>query len=62
VEKDAPTDLVSAVPVYAVATGKPRLLGTVLVDEPNTPFRFTVPPDTRKIVLDPFQTMLTATR
>jgi hypothetical protein len=62
VEKDAPTDLVSAVPVYAVATGKPRLLGTVLVDEPNTPFRFAVPPDTRKIVLDPFQTMLTATR
>lgn len=62
VEKDAPADLVSAVPVYAVATGKPRLLGTVMVDEANTPFRFTVPSDTRKITLDPLQTMLTATK
>jgi hypothetical protein len=62
VERDAPTGLVSAVPVYAVGTAKPRLLGTVLVDEPNTPFRFIVPSDTRKIALDPFQTMLTATK
>lgn len=59
-QKDAPQDLVSAVPVYAVTAGKPLLLGTVLADGPETPFHFAVPVGTRKIVLDAYQTMLTS--
>jgi len=59
-QKDAPQDLVSAVPVYAVTEGKPLLLGTVLADGPETSFHFPVPAGTRKIVLDAYQTMLTS--
>jgi hypothetical protein len=29
------------------------------VDEANTPFRFPAPADIKKIVLDPYQTLLT---
>jgi aminopeptidase N len=59
-QKDAPHDLVSAVPVFAVTEGKPLLLGTVLADGPETPFRFAVPAGTKKVVLDAYQTMLTS--
>lgn len=59
-QKDAPQDLVSAVPIYAVTEGKPLLLGTVLADGPETPFHFAAPPATKKIVLDAYQTMLTS--
>jgi hypothetical protein len=59
-QKDAPQDLVSAVPVYAVTSGKPVLLGTVLADGPETPFHFPVPTGTRKIVLDAYQTLLSS--
>ncbi len=59
-QKDAPQDLVSAVPVYAVTEGKPLLLGTVLADGPETAFHFLVPAGPRKIVLDAYQTMLTS--
>lgn len=61
-QKDAPQDLVSAVPVYAVTAGKPLLLGTVLADGPETPFRFAVPAGTRKVVLDAYQNLLTSPR
>jgi hypothetical protein len=60
VQKQAPQDLVSAVPVFAMSEGKPVLLGTVMADGPETAFRFAVPPGTRKIVLDAYQTMLTS--
>jgi hypothetical protein len=59
-QKDAPQDLVSAVPVYAVTAGKPLLLGTVLADGPETPFHFPVPAGTKKIVLDAYQTLLSS--
>jgi hypothetical protein len=59
-QKDAPQDLVSAVPVFAVTEGKPLLLGTVLADGPETPFHFAVPAGTKKVVLDAYQTMLTS--
>jgi hypothetical protein len=61
VQKDAPDDLVTAVPVYAATAGNALVfLGEVLADGPDTPFRMTVPGDAHKIVLDPKQTILTA--
>jgi hypothetical protein len=61
VQKDAPDDLVTAVPVYA-ATGSSALvfLGQVLADGAETNFRLSGPSDVHKIVLDPKQTVLTA--
>ena len=59
-QKEAPHELVTAVPVYAVSAGKKMtLLGRVLVDGPETPFHLTAPPGAKKIVLDPNQTLLT---
>ncbi len=61
VQKDAPDDLVTAVPLYATtASAALVFLGQVLADGPETPFRLTAPSDVRKIVLDPQQTILTA--
>jgi aminopeptidase N len=60
VQEDAPKDLVSAIPVYAMTVDKPVWLGMVMADGPETRFHFSVPRDTRKIVLDPYETMLTA--
>jgi hypothetical protein len=60
-QKDAPHDLVTSVPVYAVTAGKqPVLLGRVFADTEETSFRLTAPAGTRKIVLDPFETVLTS--
>ena len=59
-QTEAPSDLVTPVPVYAATDRGNRFLGTVLADGPQTPFRFTVPADTRRIVLDPHQTLLTS--
>jgi hypothetical protein len=60
-QKDAPQDLVTSVPVYAVIQGKqPELLGRVFADGDESSFRLSAPAGTRKIVLDPNQTILTA--
>jgi len=60
-QKQAPEDLVTAVPVYAIAAGKQYvLLGRVFADGEETPFRLSAPAGTRKIVLDPFETVLSA--
>jgi hypothetical protein len=58
-QKDAPKELVTAVPVYAVLAGKNVLLGQVFADGPETSFRLPAPAGTRKVVLDPYQTILT---
>lgn len=61
VQKDAPDDLVTAVPVYATAAGNTLVfLGEVLADGAETAFRLTAPTEVRKIVLDPKQTILSA--
>ncbi|MBZ5665942.1 MAG: hypothetical protein LAO30_15175 [Acidobacteriia bacterium] len=61
VQKNAPEDLVTAVPVYATTVGNALvLLGEVLADGPETAFRLTAPSGARKIVLDPKQTILSA--
>jgi hypothetical protein len=60
VQKDAPDDLVTAIPVYGVTAGNSTVfLGEVLADGTETSFRLNAPAGTRKIVLDPRQTVLT---
>lgn len=62
-QKDAPADLVTSIPVYAAGTGKTLvLLGRVFADGPETPFRLKAPAGTRKIVLDPYETVLSRRR
>ena len=60
-QKDAPQDLVTSVPVYAVGAGKqPVLLGRVFADGEESSFRLTAPAGAHKIVLDPNDTILTS--
>ena len=61
-QNEAPKDLVTPVPVYAVLSGKMMLLGRVFADGPDTSFHLSAPAGTRKIVLDPYQTLLTRPR
>jgi len=59
-QKDAPSDLITSVPVYAVTSGKQMvLLGRVFADGAESAFRFSAPAGTHKIVLDPYNTVLT---
>jgi hypothetical protein len=59
VQKDAPDDLVTAVPVYATTAANTQVfLGEVLADGAETAFHLRAPSDARKIVLDPKQTIL----
>lgn len=62
-QKEAPQDLVTSIPVYAVAAGKQFVfLGRVFADGDETSFRLSAPAGTRKIVLDPFETVLSAVK
>jgi hypothetical protein len=61
-QKSAPDDLVTSVPVYAVGAGKNVFLGRVFADGPQTQFHFPAPAGTHKVVLDPNQTVLTQPR
>jgi hypothetical protein len=63
VQKDAPDDLVTPVPIYAAVPGKsPALLGRVFADGPETSFHLTAPAGTTKLLLDPNQTLLSRNR
>jgi len=60
-QKEAPQDLVTSVPVYAVLAGKqPVLLGRVFADGEESSFHLAAPAGTHKIVLDPNDTILTS--
>ena len=60
-QKDAPDTLVTSVPIYAAVSGKvPVLLGRVFADGPETPFHLSAPAGTRKLLLDPNETVLTS--
>ena len=62
-QKDAPQDLVTSVPVYGVLLGKqPVLLGRVFADGEETSFHLSAPAGTRKILLDPNETILAASK
>ena len=62
VQKDAPDDLVTPVPLYVSVAGKMVLLGRVFADGPETAFRLTASLGARKVVLDPEQTLLSRPR
>jgi aminopeptidase N len=61
-QKAAPKDLVSSVPVYAAIGGRMLLLGRVFADGSETLFHLTGPLGTRRVVLDPHQTLLARER
>jgi hypothetical protein len=61
-QKDAPENLVTSVPLYASVGGKMILLGRVFADGPETPFHLLASPGARKVVLDPEQTLLARPR
>ena len=61
-QKDAPDNLVTSVPLYISVGGKMLLLGRVFADGAETPFHLTAPSGARKVVLDPDQTLLTRPR
>jgi hypothetical protein len=58
-QKEAPDNMITLVPIYAVIVGRNKLIGQVFVDEEETSFRLTAPAGTRKVVLDPNHTLLT---
>lgn len=60
-QKEAPPDLVTSVPLYAVESGKTLVrLGRVFADGQESTFRISAPAGTHKIQLDPQQTILTS--
>jgi aminopeptidase N len=58
-QKEAPDDLVTSVPVYAGVGKKLVLLGRVFADGAETSFRLNAPADAKSVVLDPYGTVLT---
>lgn len=58
-QKDAPDTLITSVPLYAATPRGNVLAGRVFADGPETEFRLTVPAGSRKLLVDPFQTVLT---
>ena len=59
VQREAPDDLIVPVPLYAEGMGKaPVFLGRVFADGSETSFRLRVPPGTRRLLLDPGETLL----
>lgn len=57
-QKAAPKDLVTPVPIYASLAGHNVFLGRVFAEGPDTAFRLTAPAGARRAVLDPGQTLL----
>jgi len=58
VQKSAPKELVTFVPLYVVKNGKPTLVGRVFAEGPETPFRINIPLGARKVVMDAEGTIL----
>lgn len=61
-QKDAPNDLVTPVPLYAARGGRMVFLRRVFADGPQTVFHISAPQGTRSIVIDPNQTLLARSR
>jgi hypothetical protein len=59
-QNSAPPDLVTSVPVYGVAGDRKVYLGRVFAEGDETRFNLPVPTDVKQLVLDPYQTVLTA--
>jgi Peptidase family M1 domain len=61
-QQEAPKDLVTPVPLYSSRAGKLVFLGRVFADGPETTFHVIAPAGTRKILVDPNQTLLARPR
>ena len=61
-QKNAEDTLITSVPIYAVVGGKNILVGRVFADGLETQFHLTAPEGTRKVLLDPYQTVLSRAR
>jgi hypothetical protein len=61
-QEHAPEDLVTAIPLFASVAGKNIFLGHVFAEGREVPFRISAPAGTRKILLDPEQTLLSRPR
>ena len=60
-QKASSENLVTSVPIYASTPGKaPVLLGRVFADGPETTFHLPAPAGTHKLLLDPYETILTS--
>lgn len=60
-QKQAEENLVTVVPIYAAISGKaPLLISLVFADGPESSFHLSAPAGTRKLLLDPYETILTA--
>ncbi len=59
-QNSAPPDLVTSVPVYGVAGDRKIYLGRVFAEGDETRFSLPVPADVKQVLLDPYQTVLTA--
>ena len=58
-QKNAPNDLVTSVPLFAQLAGNRRVLvARVFADGPDATFRISVPAGTRKLLLDPDYSVL----
>lgn len=60
-QKDAPEQLVTAVPIYAeLQKGDLRFISRIFADGSETQFSFTVPAGTKRLVIDPHSAILTS--
>lgn len=58
-QEGVPGSFIAPVPIYAPRTGaKPVLLGTVITSGPETSFQFTTRTRPRKLLIDPYLTLL----
>jgi aminopeptidase N len=59
VQLDAPDDLVTSVPVYGAVGQNKVYLGRVFAEGPETRFTLSAPAGIKRLILDPYQTVLT---
>ncbi|MGH9522319.1 MAG: M1 family metallopeptidase [Terriglobales bacterium] len=57
-QSEAPDEMVTSVPIYAETKAGLKLVARAFADGPQSKIRVTVPRETRKLVLDPYDTVL----
>jgi hypothetical protein len=62
IQEQAPDTLVTTVPIYALIGGRNIFLKRIFAEGEETQFRISAPAGTRKLVIDPEQTLLSRTK